>query len=127
MPAIGPVFVFRFVVTVVNLEVWMAAGKLPHEVPEGMYSPIQSAMNEKDFATRLSFQNAQKHAKQRRNADSRREQHQRTLMFLGQIDEKFSAGRPDFKLSPFLGAFMQKAGDEAFGFLLYADTKVIFA
>jgi hypothetical protein len=48
-------------------------------------------------------------------------------MFLGQIDEKFSAGRPDFKLSSFLGALMQEAGDEALGFLLYADTKVIFA
>jgi hypothetical protein len=48
-------------------------------------------------------------------------------MFLGQIDEKFSAGRPDFKLSTFLGALMQEAGDETLWFLLDADAKEIFS
>jgi hypothetical protein len=41
-------------------------------------------MNEKDFAIRLSFQHAQQHAKQWRDADSCREEHQRTLVSFDQ-------------------------------------------
>ena len=58
MPSLLPVFGCRFVVTIVDFEVRMAGGKFTHEIPEGVHSSVQSAMNEKDFAIRLSFEHA---------------------------------------------------------------------
>jgi hypothetical protein len=86
----------------------MARSQLTNEIPKGVHSSVQCPVDEKDFTLGLRLEHAQQHAEQRGNTYSRGKQHQRALVFLGQIDKKFSTRRPDLDLGSLPGSPVQK-------------------